>query len=102
MGLRVTDAVVADHDITNTVTGHAVSRGAPGVVLKQTGVRAAHLPGAFPPDRLGRSVVLDELTDHDISRPGIEEPPPPAGDDPHAAHHHRGDRDPWSSTGTRQ
>ena len=28
MVLRVTDAVVADHDITNTVTGHAVTRGA--------------------------------------------------------------------------
>jgi len=55
MGLRVTDAVVADHDITNTVTGHAVSRGAPGVVLKQTGVRAAHLPGAFP-TRPGRPI----------------------------------------------
>jgi len=35
MGLRVTDAVVADHDLTNTVTGHAVTRGAPVVVLKQ-------------------------------------------------------------------
>ena len=26
MGLRISDVVVADHDITNTVTGHAVTR----------------------------------------------------------------------------
>ena len=73
MGLRVSDAVVADHDITNTVTGNAVTRGAPGVILKQTGSAPATYRVRFPPDRLGRSVVLDELTDHDISRPGIEE-----------------------------
>jgi hypothetical protein len=30
MGLPVSDAVVADHDISNTVTGNAVTRGAPG------------------------------------------------------------------------
>ena len=30
MGLRVTDAVVADHDITHTVTGNAVTRGTRG------------------------------------------------------------------------
>ena len=71
MGLRVTDAVVADRDLTNTVTGYAVSCGAPGVVLKQTGSAPVTYRVRFPPDRVGRSVVLDELTDHDISRPGI-------------------------------
>jgi hypothetical protein len=73
MGLRVTDAVVADHDITNTVTGHAVTRGTPGVVLKQTGSTPPTYRVRFPPDRLDRSVVLDDLTDHDISRPGIND-----------------------------
>jgi len=68
---RVTDAVVADHDIISAVTGHAVARGAAGVVLKQTGSAPATYRVRFPPDRVGRSVVLDELTDHDISRPGI-------------------------------
>ena len=78
MSLRVTDAVVADHDLTNTVTGHAVTRGAPGVVLKQTGSAPATYRVRFPPDRVGGSVVLDELTDHDISRPGITDEEPAA------------------------
>ena len=78
MSLRVTDAVVADHDLTNPVTGHAVARGAPGVVLKQTGSGPATYRVRFSPDRVGRSVVLDELTDHDISRPGITDEEPAA------------------------
>ena len=53
MGLRVTDAVVADHDLTNTVTGHAVTRGAPVVVLKQTGSAPPTYRVRFPPDRVG-------------------------------------------------
>ena len=80
MGLRVTDAVVADRDLTNTVTGYAVSCGAPGVVLKQTGSAPATYRVRFPPDRVGGSVVLDELTDHDISRPGITDEEPAAID----------------------
>jgi hypothetical protein len=101
MGLRVTDAVIADHDITNTVTGNAVTRGHLGGDAEQTGSAPSTYPVRFPPDRLGRSVVLDELTDHDIGRPGIndEESGAPAGDDPDAAHpwnqHRAGD--PWSS-----
>jgi hypothetical protein len=78
MGLRVTDAVVADHDLTNTVTGYAVSCGSPGVVLKQTGSAPVTYRVRFPPDRVGGSVVLDELTDHDISRPGITDEEPAA------------------------
>jgi len=76
MGLRVSDAVIADHDLTNTVTGHAVTRGAAGVILKQTGSAPATYRVRFRPDRIGGSVVLDELTDHDISRPGITDEEP--------------------------
>ena len=72
---RVTAAVVADHGI---VTGHAVTRGAPGCGPESDRVRAAYRPGALPPDRFGRSVVLDDWTDHDISRPGINDEEPAA------------------------
>ena len=70
------------------MTGNAVTRGHLGGDAEQTGSAPSTYPVRFPPDRLGRSVVLDELTDHDIGRPGIndEEPGASAGDDPGAAH----------------
>jgi len=67
MGFREADAVVATRDIASTVTGNAVSSGAKGVILKQVGSRPATYRVRFLVS-LGsqRSLVLDDVTDHDI------------------------------------
>ena len=104
MGLRVSDAVVADHDITNTVTGNAVSRGAPGVILKQTGSAPPTYRVRFPPDRARRIGGAGRF-----DRPRHQ----PARDQRRGTRRHRTVRipapytvrtiaapvDPWSSTG---
>lgn len=65
---RESDVVTAIHDITSTLTGNTVSSGTTGVVVKQTAtVPATYRVRFTATETPGRAVVLDDLTDHDIS-----------------------------------
>ena len=74
MGFHESDRVVATRDIDNTVTGLGVRAGTPGVVLRQVGTMPATFRVRFAPaeEPAGRSIVVDDLTDHDIA-PGYED-----------------------------
>ena len=68
MGFREADAVVATHAMTNPVTGNAVVAGGRGVILKQIGSRPATYRVRFDgPDEAHRSLIIDDVTDHDIA-----------------------------------
>ena len=65
---RESDAVVAIHDITSSLTGASVPGGTNGVVLKQTGaVPATYRVRFISGEKPGLTVVLDDLTDRDIA-----------------------------------
>ena len=72
MGFRAADAVLATHAITNPVTGDTVSAGVCGVILKQVGSQPATFRVRFnSADGITRSMVLDDVTDHDIALVGV-------------------------------
>lgn len=80
MGFRVADAVVATWDIRSTATGQSVRAGDLGVILKQIGTEPASFRVRFTVE--GRSVVLDGLTQSDITREGPYLGDPLEADDP--------------------
>ena len=68
MGFREDDEVVATHAMTNSVTGNAVRTGGRGVVVKQIGARPATYRVRFDSSDGGQqSLILDDVTDHDIA-----------------------------------
>jgi hypothetical protein len=66
MGFRAADAVVALRSITSRITGQQVIKGTQGVVLKQLGCTPATYRVRFTV-QTGSSVVLDDVTGHDIA-----------------------------------
>jgi len=68
MGFREDDAVVATHELANSVTGNSVGPGGRGVVVKQIGSRPPTYRVRFDgPAGADGSLILDDVTDHDIA-----------------------------------
>jgi hypothetical protein len=68
MGFRADDAVVATHELLNSVTGNSVESGGRGVIVKQIGARPATYRVRFDgPEGAHPPLILDDVTDHDIA-----------------------------------